>query len=295
MCGFAGVGCRWHNVYVTLVVLYGIMVTRELMLGAYELRLLYGLEEEGRSVFSIGDAKRILRTSDASVRNVVYRLRRKGRIDEIERGKYLLVPARAGYEGSWSEVPFLIVPHLLDVYYVGFWSALNYWGMTEHVPLTVFVVTTKRKRDLEYGSTRFKFVTLGEKKFFGFVEEKAAGGGFHISSPEKTIIDCLFLPGYCGGLDEVVKGIWNSRDRLDFLELLDYSEMLGVRVVTRRLGYILGLLGVGEKVSSEIASRNFTGFMWLDPLGPKKTLEYSKKYGLMINRTEDELTGWMEY
>ncbi len=29
--------------------------------------------------------------------------------------------------------------------------------------------------------------------------------------------------------------------------------------------------------------------MWLDPLGPRKVLEYSKKFGLIINRTKDEL------
>jgi hypothetical protein len=37
------------------------------------------------------------------------------------------------------------------------------------------------------------------------------------------------------------------------------------------------------------------GYMWLDPLGPKTVLEYSKKYGLMINRMKDELMGWMRY
>lgn len=140
------------------------------------------------------------------VKNVLYRLRKKGRVEEIEKGKYLLIPARAGMKGSWSEVPFLLAPHLIDVYYVGFWTALNYWGMTEQVPRTVFVAATKRKRDLEYGPTKFEFVTLAKNRFFGFVEEKAGGGKFNVSSKEKTVIDCLLYPRYCGGLDEAVKG-----------------------------------------------------------------------------------------
>ena len=271
------------------------MATQTLKLGANELRLLFTLEEEGRSVFSISDAKRILKTSEASVWNVLYRLKRKGRIEEIEKGKYLLVPAKAGYKGTWSELPFLLVPHLTDVYYIGFWSALNYWGMTEQIPRTVFVATVKRRRDLEYGSTRFEFVTLSEKRFFGFVEEKAAEGKFNVSSPEKTVLDCLLYPKYCGGLDEAVKGIWNARENLDFAKMLDYSERLGVGTVTRRLGYILELLEIESKTRSKIASGKFKGFMWLDPLGPKKVLEYSKKYGLLINRRKEELTGWMGY
>ena len=290
-----GVQGMLNSIYVTIISWNKIMVTQKILLGGNELKLLFGVEKEGKRLFSIGDARRILDTSDASVRNVIYRLKRKGRIEEIERGTYLLIPARAGIEGSWAEVPFLLVPHLIEVYYIGFWTALNYWGMTEHVPLTVFVVTTKRKRDVKYGPTRFEFVTLAERKFFGSIEERAAGGEFNISSPEKTIVDCLLYPKYCGGLDEVVKGVWNARSRLDFSELLRYSERVGVKVVPRRLGYILELLGVGGEVSSRIASGKPVGFMWLDPLGPRKALGYSKKYGLTVNRRDDELTGWMGY
>lgn len=268
------------------------MITKELRLGTNELKLLFTLEKEDKSLFSIDDAKRILKTSEASVWNVLYRLKRKGRVEEIEKGKYLLVPARAGYAAQWSEVPFLLVPQLIDVYYIGFWTALNYWGMTEQVPRTVFVATTKRKKDVEYGPTKFEFVTLAKRRFFGFVQEKGAGGVFMVSSREKTSVDCLLYPRYCGGLDEAIKGIWNARKKLDFAILLDFSRRIGVSVVERRLGYVLELLGIEKKTRSDIASGRLVGFMWLDPLGPRKTVGYSKEYGLIINRTKEELTSW---
>ena len=81
------------------------MITQNIKLGANELKLLFTLEEENRSIFTINIAKQILGTSDSSVWNVIYRLKKKGRIEEIQKGKYLLIPARAGYDGSWSEVP----------------------------------------------------------------------------------------------------------------------------------------------------------------------------------------------
>ncbi len=271
------------------------MVTKKIRLGDMELKLLFTLEQEGKNVFLASDAHRILKSTDASVRNVLYRLRKKGRIEEIEKGKYLLVPARAGYKAEWSEVPFLLVPHLIDNYYLAFWSALNYWGMTEQSPRSVFVATTKRKRDLTYGDTKFEFVTLAKKKFFGFVEEKTNGGKFNISSREKTVVDCLLYPKYSGGLDEAVKGIWRGRKELDFEKMLEYSKKMGVEVVTRRLGYILELLKIENKISSKIASGKFKGYMWLDPLGTKKPIEYSKKFGLAINRTSEELKSWMEH
>jgi hypothetical protein len=51
------------------------MVTGQLKLGPNELKLLFTLEKEGKVVFRSGDAHRVLRSSDASVRNVLYRLR----------------------------------------------------------------------------------------------------------------------------------------------------------------------------------------------------------------------------
>lgn len=271
------------------------MATKELKLGPMELRLLFTLEEEGKSIFRSNDAKRILRSSDASVKNVLYRLRKKGRIEDIERGKYLLFPAKSGYEGKWSEVPFLIAPELVSPYYIGFWSALNYWGMTEQVPSVTSVATTKRKKKLTYGSIDFEFITLSKKKFFGIVEEEIEGKKFNISSKEKTVVDCLLYPQYCGGIDEVVKGIWEEQNEIDFKKILDYSKKIGVEVITRRFGYILDMLEIKNDIADKIAKSNPKGFMWLDPIGPKKILGYSKKYGLIINRAKRNMTSWMGY
>lgn len=269
------------------------MSTQKLNLGANELKLLFTLEKRGRTVFSMKDVKEILGTSNASVWNVIYRLKRKKRIEEIERGKYLLIPAKAGYEGLWSEAPYLILPNILSEYYVAFYSALNYWGMTEQVPRVVFVATARRRKTLEYGPSIFKFIRLSKGRFFGFEEGEMAGAKFKVSSREKTVLDCLMYPRYCGGLDEVVKGIWEAKDELDFDRLLEYAKKLRVSIVSRRLGYLLQLLDIEKEAADKIASGKFKGLMWLDPLGPKKVLGYSKKYGLIINRSEKELKGWM--
>lgn len=269
------------------------MITRELkMLGPRELRLLFTLEEEGRFVFKTDDARRILKTTEASIKNVLYRLRKKGRMEEIERGKYLLIPAKAGYHGKWAEMPFVIASKIVEPYYIGFWSALNYWGMTEQLPSVTFVVTTKRKKKLEYGSLKFKFVTFSKKRFFGTVEEEIGGEKFTISSKEKTIVDCLIYPKYCGGIDEVIKGIWEAQDEINFTKIIDYSKEMRNESVKRRLLYILNILDIKKNTDKETSYKSPKGLMWLDPSGPKNAIEYSKKYGLIINRTKKELLSW---
>lgn len=268
------------------------MASRKLSLGPRELRLLFTLEEEGKEIFLIEDARRILGSTDDSIFGVLRRLKRKGRIRNLEKGKYLLVPARAGVEGSWSEAPQLLVRRLVDESYVGFWSALNHWGLTEQVPRTVFVATTRPKKSVTFGPTMFQFVTLSSTKFFGWTPAKIAGGSFLVSDREKTLVDCLDLPEYAGGMDEVVKGLWEGRRDLDFRKLLKYAKRQGVGVLVRRLGYLLEVLGLAPRVRRRIAATDFNGYMWLDPKGPKRRLGYSKEYGLILNRREEEILAW---
>ncbi|GFN40179.1 MAG: transcriptional regulator [Marine Group I thaumarchaeote] len=271
-------------------------MTQNLNLGTIELRLLLTLEEKGLSVFTIDDAKNILKTTDSSVWHILNGLIHKKRIRRIQRSKYLLIPAKAGIEGYWSESPWVVVPHLIDVYYVGFWTAMNYWGMTEQIPYTVFVATTKRKRNLEFGNQRFEFVTLSKKKFFGFAEEKVnKEESFNISSKEKTIVDGLMHPEYCGGIPEVAKAMWYARKEVNWSIVLDMSNQVGMGVILRRLGYLLDLLEIEESVTRKIKDKTFKGYHFLDSKKNKKRIGYSKNYGLVINRTKNQLLGWRDY
>lgn len=272
-------------------------MTQNLVLGDKENKLLLTLEKDRVDVFTFKDAQNILKTSVPSVKNILMDLTRKRCIQRIERGKYLLVPARAGYEKYWSEYPWVIVPHLIDVYYVGFWTAMNYWGMTEQIPYTVFVVTTKRKRNMEFGNQRFEFVTLSEKKFFGFVKEKADKKEFfNISSKEKTIVDGLMHPQYCGGIPEVTKAMWNARKEVNWKTVLEMAQKTGISVVLRRLGYLLKILEIETEISKSIMEQiKQYPYHYLDPTHIKKRIEYSKDYGLIINITKNELLGWRDY
>ncbi len=273
------------------------MVTYNIRLGPQETKLLFSLEENGVSVFTTEDAKKILASGSASTWSVVSGLKKKGRVRQVERGKYLLIPARAGVEGYWAESPWVIVPHLIDVYYVGFWTAMNYWGMTEQIPYTVFVATTKRKkkRILKFGNQKFEFVTLSKKKFFGFVEQKASKAEtFNISSKEKTIIDGLTHPEYCGGMPEVAKAMWNARDDVSWSAVLEMSKRSGVGAVLRRLGYLLSILDIEQGIANDLKN-TFKGYHFLDPNATKEILDYSKEYGLIINRSRNRLLGWREY
>ncbi len=176
---------------------------------------------------------------------------------------------------------------------------MNFWDMTEQIPYTVFVATPKRKKNriLKFGNQKFQFVTISEKKFFGYVEHITGKNSyFNISSKEKTIVDGLTHPEYCGGIVEVTKAMWNIRQEIDWNEVYQLSKKIGINVVLRRLGYLLTVLDV-EKNLSEKIRKEITRYPYsfLDPTTAKTRIAYSKEYGLILNRTKDELLGWMEY
>jgi len=254
--------------------------------GEQEIKLMFALEQEKSQVFTMAQARRMLGTSDASVKNVLKRLKRKRRVMLLQKGVYMFAPLRSGEEGLWTENAFSVVPYLVGTgeYYLGFAAAMNYWGMTEQLPVTAYVALTKQKQSLNAVQTKFVFVK--KKRLGDFVKVPFAGTQVNISSMEQTILDALAFPKYCAGIESAAKAIWYTRDKIDWQKLLSLAKN-EKSVVKRRLGYLLELLGLRKH--AKWLERGFTGFSWLEPAGQKREFEYSKKWGLKINVRKDDL------
>lgn len=258
-------------------------------LGPLEAELLFTLERGGRRVFDLEEAKKILNCSDEVLRKILHRLTLKGRIQRIKRGYYILVPARAGYQTSWTEHVFSFLNGILDEYYVGYWTALNYWQMTEQIPRTIFIATRKRRRDFTYNNiVPIHFVKVSSHKFFGWTKEKMGDVEFRISDREKTIVDSLDLLQYAGGISEVAKGI---RTNLDWEKMGIYTERLRNKSVPKRLGYLIELLElkIEEKILEQLRYSISSGYSWLDPTAPKRILKTDSKWRLKINVQPEDI------
>jgi predicted transcriptional regulator of viral defense system len=258
-------------------------------LGPLEAELVFTLEREGRTLFTVDNAREILDCSNEILRVVLWRLALKGRIQRVKRGYYLLVPARAGYDTKWSEHVFYFIDGVLDEYYVGYWTALSYWQMTEQIPLTVFIATTKRRRDFTYSDTvPIHFITISPHKFFGWTQESIGDRSFRISDKEKTIIDSLDLPQYAGGILEAAKGLSHQ---LDWHKIAKYAERLRNGTVQKRLGYLIEVLELNPptEVMERLRGGISSGYSWLDPTAPKKKIESSANWKLKINFEPEEI------
>uniref|UniRef100_UPI002626CEFD type IV toxin-antitoxin system AbiEi family antitoxin domain-containing protein n=1 Tax=Thermococcus sp. TaxID=35749 RepID=UPI002626CEFD len=159
---------------------------------------------------------------------------REGFLRRVAKGIYALSlePGRAS-----SPHEFVLGQLLVPSGAVAYWSALNYCGMTEQIPRTVFIQTPVKKdyrKLLIVDGKRFKVIVVSPEKFFGISTIRLGRRKVRITDPEKTIVDCLDKPKYCGGIIEVLKALKNAR--LDHEKLLGYAERMKSRAVLKRLG-----------------------------------------------------------
>jgi predicted transcriptional regulator of viral defense system len=221
-------------------------------LSTKEAEFLSRLSADGQTIFSTAQARRFWGDADYTV-NVLNRLIRKGWLQRLERGVYMVIPLEAGPERTWSESALVIAPHLVQPAAVAYWSALHYWNMTEQVPHTVFVQSTRRKRPVEVLGMRFRFVTVSQARFFGVARRTLDGKPIYVTDREKTLLDAAARPDLSGGIGQLAQALraacadpssGASGRSLDWARLDDYLARWGGGVVVKRLGYLVEALSL---------------------------------------------------
>ncbi len=227
--------------------------------------------------FTIGDAYEITRISKPYLRKLLHRLEKKGAIERIERGKYIIIPL-SSEKGKYTLNEFVIGSLLIEPCAIAYWSALNYYGLTEQIPTTVFLQTTswKEKQEIEVFGVKYRIVRINEDKFFCMRKEWIEETQINITEREKTIIDCMDKPQYCGGIVEVAKAL--KKGNFDNNKLIMYAEKIGNSGVIRRLGFLCDILGININLP-KVEVRNY---LYLDPTMPKKGKK-NAKWKLIVN------------
>jgi predicted transcriptional regulator of viral defense system len=253
--------------------------------------LISSLASRDKSIFGIEDAKEIVKEN---AKKTMHSLIQKKWVLPLKRGLYVIVPLDIGVRGADSFIlhNFVIGSLLTEPYYIGFWSALNYHGLSDQIPKTTFIATTKAKKPLEILNSTYYFVKLEGEKFFDIETIEIEERKINISSPNKTVADCLDHPEHSGGIDEIAKVIYFSHQELNFEKIKEYAFKMGNLTILKRLGYILDkteLLKDHKEIFKDIVLSK--GYPSLDPISPKRG-KYNTKWGLLIN-CEINPEGWM--
>lgn len=266
--------------------------TRIKTLGPQAARLVTSLHEENKPVFRLEDVHRILGLEEPSTRSLVRKLVNRGVATRLKPGLFILVPFKLGKEMEYMGNPLIVARELAGGkdYYISHGTAMEIHGMVTQPQLVVHVTTLEKHRPIRIMGAEFRFITSGKDYFFGQADHWITKQEkIKISDPERTVLDGLRMPEYCGGVTELARGIWIRRQELNDGKLVDYALRMDVGAVIRRLGYIMELYEIGSVESRDrLRDRLTNTYVNLDPLLPAEG-KFLRKWRLHLNVSPEEL------
>ena len=176
---------------------------------------------------------------------------------------------------------------------IAYWSAMSYHGLTSQIPNTVFVQTQRRKTQKTIRGIRYNFVLVEASEFVGHQYQGFGNRTFLVTDLEKTIIDCLDKPQFCGDFEDLIRAIANWKPNED--KLIAYCTKLNNKAVTKRLGYLIELFNTPDCNNFvHFAISNLAkGYALFDPKTEAQG-KYNNRWGLRLNVSEETLKSLTE-
>ncbi len=195
---------------------------------------------------------------------------KQGVIRRISQGLYVPIQPTALGQTQVLDDPWVLVPELYEPGYIGGWSALEYWELTEQLFRSICVLTTKRT---PYGKTKHQGVDffikyLPEKKRFGTKTVWRDNVKVLVSDRHKTLLDIIDDPYLGAGLQHTMdclseyKKIVDKEDGLT--QLLNYAIQINNGALFKKLGFLSEELGFEQSFVDKCASRLTMGYAYLD-------------------------------
>ena len=260
--------------------------------GRQTARLLATLYDRAQSTFTLADAEKITGLSSNLASSLLHKAVGRGLVSRLKPGLFIIVPPELGSSAEYAGNPYLTAVRLAGEApcFISHASAMEIHRMVTQPQLVVFASSLKRIRSRKLHGTEFRFVLIRPEQYFGVVKHWVTKQEtIDISDLERTIIDGLRQPEYCGGVTEVAKGLWMRHQDMRTAKLLDYALRLRVGAVSRRLGYLLDLYGMApESELARLRASLTATYAPLDSMLPEEG-PHLKRWRLQLNISPREL------
>ena len=239
------------------------------------------LAGEGHRTFTTDEARALapaVGLSEGYLRQALHHLTRTGWVIRLRKGLYALSSAVPGVSALHE---FEIAMALTDPAAIGYWSALHYHGLTEQSPRKVFVLTTteavtprtrgtkNRGTGFAVGDIAYQFVRVKPERFFGTQKVWVNEARITVTDPERTLLDGLSQPEYCGDFAEVLHAFDVRGRDLNLKRIIEYALRLDASTA-KRLGWVLEKRGFPAEMLKALAEVPVKGYRTLDPTGPRR-------------------------
>lgn len=174
-------------------------------------------------------------------RKYVNRLIEKGKLQRIRKGLYIVLSPVEEPERPIVD-KLLIASKIRHEYYLGFHTALEYYGCAHSLHNEAYICVKMKDRFDAFRYRRFSFKPVFVEDTDLEVEEKQYQGTIlRVSSKERTFLECIDRVQYAGGWEECLKSL-EGLGGLDFEKLLNLLHRHEEGMLFRRVGYVLELL-----------------------------------------------------
>jgi predicted transcriptional regulator of viral defense system len=229
---------------------------------------------QNRNCFDYSQAYKALPDSNANaIRELLSDMTRRGLLFRVKAGVYYIIPYEQDAETFMPEW-HLLAEHLVNNagFYIGYYSALQIHNLITQPSLSEQIVVSKQIRpsEIKIKEVPFQFIYHNNKHFFG--SKKIWIDSFNkvqCSDLEKTFIDCLFKPDYAGGIAEVARAMYISKDKIHYDTLLQYARKFDSQAVIKRLGFLLEILEINTPIIEELLKIKTASYVVLDTELPK--------------------------
>ena len=125
-----------------------------------------------------------------------------GWLKRIKQGVYWSIPLEANPNDIAIEDSWIIAENLFSPGYIGGFSAIKHWDLSEQIFEPVVYLTTNlvTNRNVAFGGIKFKLKTIKPYKVFGTKTVWRNSTKIKVSNPTKTIIDFFDDPISGGGM-----------------------------------------------------------------------------------------------
>lgn len=269
-------------------------------LGPKSANFILSLYDDGKTIFTLDEAAEYLKLTGPDLQKFLSPLIKKGILNRLISGLYTIVPFELGHATQFMGNPYVVAREILCLkqkstqpqYFISHASAFELHQMVTQPHMDIYAITTKQiKEKINIQGMSFHFVTVKKKDLFGFKKHWVSKTeSILVSDLERTIIDGLKIPEYCGGISEVAKGLWIKRKEISTKKLIEYAEKIDSGVVYRRLGYLLDLYKLATEQELISLQKKLTiSYQILDPTQIDEG-KYLAKWRIRLNISEAELT-----
>ena len=199
---------------------------------------------EAHPVFTLEDLRLVFSMAGGrGASDVLQHNKSMGRVAMIKEGLYYAVRPGQSVQNA-SVDPILVASKLVPDAVISFHTALDALGFAHSEFSTHYCLSNHYRPEMQFRHDHFRVVLTPERlrrksqELFCTEKIERLGMKITVTGNERTLVECLERPKYCGGFEEM----YRSLEKIPFLRpdvLLEYLELREQKNLYARVGFFL--------------------------------------------------------